>query len=158
MIWSCSTSRTLFDIGYIQKIEQLEKELALYKKLYADAIYYGSDLNKFMDKECSREMTVNNIDCTQYKRAMKIWRIIESKHSNEGMKMGQKELITQVIPDIFNTINKLGILKYRLEAYIVRGEPPYKFVKIRNLLTNIVKELNHQQLIEFSNFNYNPFV
>ena len=55
--------------------------------------YYGSDLNKFVNEECSKEMTVINIDMLEYKRSLKKIRIIESKHNNERMPKSQEEIL-----------------------------------------------------------------
>jgi len=48
-----------------------------------EKIYFGSDLNKFVNENCSKEMTAINIDLLLYKRSKKHIRIIESKHKNE---------------------------------------------------------------------------
>lgn len=54
-----------------------------------EKIYFGSDLNKFISENCSKEMTAINIDLLLYKRSKKHIRIIESKHENEKIPYSQ---------------------------------------------------------------------
>jgi len=107
--------------------------------------YYGSELNKFIDENCSHEMTAMNIDLIMYKAYKKHIRIIESKHSNETMKTGQYKLLRLLA----NSIRPIG---YKFEVLIIYGNPPYDFVKIVNLCNNMETEVNKIQLINYLNF------
>ena len=39
-----------------------DKKVKKFKTKDQELRYYGSDLNKFVDEECKRDMVVNNID------------------------------------------------------------------------------------------------
>jgi len=107
--------------------------------------YYGSELNKFIDENCSHEMTAMNIDLIMYKAYKRHIRIIESKHSNEMMKIGQQRLL-ELLAKIIKPIG------YKFEVLIVYGNPPYDNTKIVNLTTGLETELNQQELIKYLNF------
>lgn len=106
--------------------------------------YYGSDLNRLIDERCSRRMTCINIDCFLVKVAQKRIRFIESKHSGEGMKKGQK--------------TSLGLLSgfihpsYTIDSFIVRGEYPYHTAIVENIATAEVIQLDQRDLISWLNF------
>lgn len=91
-----------------------------------EKVYFASDLNKFVNENCSKEMTAINIDLLLYKRSQKRIRIIESKHSSEKIPDSQKEVLT-----ILSTAAFRG---YKYEVYMVMGDPPdYDSVKIIDL-------------------------
>jgi len=121
--------------------KQLDKE----RKLK----YFGSDLNEFAHTECSKQMTVINIDMLQYKRSKKILRIIESKHEREKTPASQLEALT-VLAKVFKYINKIA--KHKFEAYIVKGNPPYDRTFVENLITGEKEILDRKELIEFLEF------
>ena len=100
--------------------------------------YFGSDLNKFVSENCSKEMTAINIDLLLYKRSKKHIRIIESKHENEKIPYSQKEVL-----DILST----AILKdHKFEVFIVMGDPPdCDNVKIINLTNGKTYQIKHKQ-------------
>jgi len=116
--------------------------------------YYGSDLNKFIDENCTHEMTSINIDCIQYRRSKNKLRIIESKHTNERpMKKGQKELL-QLLARIFKYLNKIQN-KLSFEICIVRGNDPYQNIEVINLINN--KKFNiygYEKIIKWLQFDY----
>lgn len=99
---------------------------------------FGSDLNKFVNENCSKEMTAINIDLLLYKRSKKHIRIIESKHENEKIPNSQKEVL-----DILST----AIFKdHKLEVFVVMGNPPdYENVKIVNLVNGKNYKIKHKQ-------------
>lgn len=120
--------------------------------------YFGSDYNKFLRTDCTRNMTVNNIDVIQYKyfdTNRKVIRICESKHENEGWGTNQK-LILEILAKAFIILNKMAIMKTEFQVFLIKANPPYETAIITNFLTNITYVLNKQQLIAFSNFEYNP--
>jgi hypothetical protein len=121
--------------------------------------YFGSDLNKFMNK-LSKEMTVINIDCLAVKREKKILRLIESKYPEERpMKWGQKEIFRKILPPIFKTLNQIslyldGFIKnWEFEIFIVTGKPPYEEIKIEDLINNKIFNLKGKDVIDWLEFN-----
>lgn len=124
-----------------------------------EARYFGSALNKFMNT-LSKEMTVINVDVLAVKREKKILRIIESKYPNERpMNWGQKEAIRLILPFIFKQLNGIsiyldGIIKgWKFEVYIVTAKPPYKEIKIEDLVINKTFILKGQDVIDWLEFN-----
>ena len=103
--------------------------------------YFGSDLNKWINKNCTKDMTVINIDVAQYKRGISIIRLIESKHENETMSDSQRELL-----------EKLARLHDTLEVFTVRGNVPYLTVRITNMKTKEQKTVDAFQLKDFLEF------
>ncbi len=108
--------------------------------------YYGSDLNKFIDERCSREMTCMNIDCFLVKVSKKEIRFIESKHDGEGSGKGQRTglriLSGLVHPDFI------------VGNYLVRGEYPFETAIVENLATCEAFEVNQEDLIAWLNFEF----
>ena len=113
--------------------------------------YITTELNQFMHDDCSKKMTVNNIDCVQYKKyynSPNIIRIIESKHWNEGVPPTQFELLKE-LAEIFKN-NKTGT---KCECYIIRGDLPYDKVEITNLITaKVIICKDRERFIKFCNF------
>jgi hypothetical protein len=107
--------------------------------------YYGSDLNKFIDQNCNREMTVNNIDLIMYKVSKNHIRIIESKHELENMPKSQYNLLCKLAE--LRTIGRCTF-----EVYIIKGDPPYLESKIINLSDKKVANVTKDMLIKFLNF------
>jgi len=117
------------------------------KDITSEDKYYGSDLNKFMANHCKKEMTVMNIDLITYDREKKHIRIIESKHLKERTGYGQGVLLRTL-----NFILK-QITDYRVTVFIVRGNYPYDFAYIENVMDGKKKKLNKEQLINFLNYD-----
>ena len=114
--------------------------------------YFGADLNKFANENCSKQMTIINIDFLGYKRAKKIVRIIESKHSKERMPSSQREVL-EIFAKFFKKINQLiPMSKHTFECYIVRGDFPYDVVEIEDLVNKSTFAVNQENLIKFLNF------
>ena len=114
--------------------------------------YFGSDLNKFANKECSKKMTVINIDILQFKRSQDRIRIIESKHKNESMPGTQREILG-ILAKGLKFLNKWSN-KYTFEVYIVSGNYPYNDVIVEDLINDEVIEYNNKKDIKkFMNFN-----
>jgi 16S rRNA G966 N2-methylase RsmD len=111
--------------------------------------YYGSELNKLVDLECTRLMTAMNIDLIMHKKSKSMIRIIESKHSNEGMKKGQKDLLELLGKRAEFIGAAIGV---KFEVYIVYGDPPYNTAKIVNLQSGDETIIDKQTLISFLNF------
>ncbi len=114
--------------------------------------YITTELNQFMHDCCSKKMTVNNIDCVQYKKyynSPNIIRIIESKHWNEGVPSTQFELLKE-LAEIFKN-NKS---KTKCECYIIRGNYPYDLVEVTNLINGkVVTCKDRKRFIQFCNFD-----
>jgi len=111
--------------------------------------YYGSDLNRFVDENCSRTMTAMNIDLIMHKKSKGAIRIIESKHGAEGMKKGQRDLL-----NLLGKHSELigAALGGKFEVYIIVGDPPYNKATIINLLNDAQAEVDKMALIKFLNF------
>ncbi len=100
--------------------------------------YFGSDLNKFVNENCSKEMTAVNIDLLLYKRSKKHIRIIESKHENEKIPDSQREILNILSTAVFRD--------HKFEVFLVMGNPPdYENVKITNLANGKTYRIKHKQ-------------
>ena len=115
-----------------------------------DKKYFGSDLNKWINKNCRRDMTVNNIDLIIYRHGNGVVRVIESKHEKEMLGNGQFKLLT-ILAKIANVYNKL-MLEYQLEVYIIKGNYPYDNVEITNMSTETTKNIDAFMLKDFIDF------
>jgi hypothetical protein len=108
--------------------------------------YYGSPLNLFISKNCRKDLVVNNIDLIIHDYKKKIITIIESKHGNEPIRIGQG-LLLQKLRDIIPKKNK----DYRIQILIVKGNYPYNEANLLNVKGEIVKKLKKDELIKFIN-------
>ncbi len=108
--------------------------------------YYGSDLNKFINEFCSKDMTVNNIDLLMYKwkNINKYLRIIEYKHIGENIPHSQYKLL--------KILSKAKFTEYEYGVYVVVGNYPYNEVKITNIKTNKLFILKKQDFINWLEF------
>jgi hypothetical protein len=104
--------------------------------------YYGSDLNRLVGQDCDKSMMVMNIDLiiNDYKNKNEI-RIIESKHSNEKMGLGQNLLLKK--------LSKLG-----LKVFTVYGDEPFNEAVIYSFQSDKSKKVNKETLIKFLNNDY----
>lgn len=100
--------------------------------------YYGSELNRFVAKNCKTDMVVNNIDLIINDYKTKTIRIIESKHSKEKLSKGQDILLSE--------ITKKGIM-----CYVVYGDFPYDSVEVFSYASKETRKMNKHQLIKFLN-------
>ena len=98
--------------------------------------YYGSDLNKFAAEHCRKDIVVNNIDLIINNYKDNKLKIVESKHSNEKLSIGQKLLLEK--------LSKIGI-----NTYVVYGDYPYESVKVYSFQNNKTKTMNNEELKEF---------
>jgi hypothetical protein len=112
-----------------------------------ESAYYGSPLNKFIAKNCKRNMTVMNIDLITYDKNKKHIRIIESKHMHERIGIGQGRLL-KLLRTLFKTITS-----YKVDVFIIRGNPPYDMVYLEDVISGKRKLINKEQLIDFLNYN-----
>jgi hypothetical protein len=108
--------------------------------------YYGADLNKFIAENCRKDMTVINIDLMTWDRDKKHIKIIESKHLTESTGKGQLMLL-KMLSKLFKLISG-----YTIEVIIVRGNPPYNWAYLEDVMTGERKKLKRQELIDY--FNY----
>lgn len=115
-----------------------KKNMKKFKTKEQELRYYGSDLNKFVDEECRRDMVVNNIDLIINDYKKKTIRIIESKHKNEKLRKGQELLLKE--------LSQLGI-----KTYCIYGNPPYDEAVIYSFQNNKTKTVNKLELIKFLN-------
>lgn len=108
--------------------------------------YYGSPLNLFIAENCRKDIVVNNIDLIIHDYKKKIITIIESKHKNEPIRIGQGLLLKKLrylIP------KKVG--DYTIQILIVKGDYPYESANLLNCDGDLVKTLDKNQLIKFLN-------
>ena len=114
--------------------------------------YYGSDLNKYAHENCTKKMTINNIDYLTYKRDRGILRIIESKHSKEGVPTSQREVLG-IFASVFKKLNKrIVMFDHTFECYIVRGDFPYDEVEVEDLVNDTKFKLDNENLKMFLEF------
>ncbi len=109
--------------------------------------FYNSEMNafhRFVNKYCSNEMTATDIDCFFVKVSQKRLRFIESKHTSEGMKKGQRIALS--------LLAQLTHVNYIVECFVVCGEYPYQMVTVENVATNEVFELGQESFISWLNF------
>lgn len=108
--------------------------------------YFGSPLNYFIYKECRKDIVVNNIDLIIHDYKNKIIKIIESKHDNEPIRVGQGLLLKKLRQLVPKKIDG-----YTIQILIVRGNYPYDSVDLLNTNGELVKKLNKNELIKFLN-------
>lgn len=115
-------------------------------KMEYNSKYYGSPLNLFIAENCRKDLVVNNIDLIIHDYKNKIITIIESKHINESIKIGQGLLLQR--------IRKLIPKKtqdYLIQILVIKGNYPYETADLLNVKGIKVKTLNKQELIKFIN-------
>lgn len=108
--------------------------------------YYGSPLNLFVSENCRKDLVVNNIDLIIHDYKNKIITIIESKHNNEPIRVGQGLLLKKLRHLVPKKVDD-----YIIQILIVKGNYPYENAKLLNCKGDVVKELNKQELIKFIN-------
>ena len=132
-----------------------------YRKTTDELKYYASDLNKYIGKECSRNMSVINIDLCMYKEKQKknnILRIIESKHSNEDIPKQQLKIL-MILAELFKWVNKWIIKNTEFELFIITADPPYDYASIWDLINDEIfdlKNIDFKHFLEFKNFDHIP--
>ena len=132
-----------------------------YRKTTTELKYYASDLNKYIGKECSRKMSVINIDLCIYKEKQNgnnILRIIESKHSNEDIPEQQLKIL-MILAELFKWVNKWIIKNTEFELFVITADPPYDCASIWNLINNEkfdLRNTNFKHFLEFKNFDHIP--
>lgn len=108
--------------------------------------YFGSPLNLFISENCRKDLVVNNIDLIIHDYKNKIITIIESKHDNEPIRVGQGLLLKRLRHLIPKKVED-----YKFQILIVKGNYPYKKANLLNVNGEIVKTLTKQELIKFIN-------
>lgn len=126
--------------------KRLSLEITKLKEKIKEKNYYGSDLNKFINKNCTHKMSCVNIDTTTYMYSKNRLRVIESKHENETMSHGQK-IVLELLAEAFKILNKH--MDTRFGICIVVGEYPYENIKVHDLITGESKEYYGDEVIKF---------
>ena len=106
--------------------------------------YIQSTYHNMIDDECTRKMSVIDVDLLMVKNDAKIIRFIECKREGERVSRGQ-----------FIALLKLAQLEhptFEVEAYILTGNPPYDYNRLRNLKTKVDYYLTRAELIDWFNF------
>ena len=116
------------------------------ERIIKEEKYYGSPLNKFIAENCKKKMTVINIDLITYDRNKKHIRIIESKHMHEKIGYAQGILL-KLLRTLFKTITS-----YKVDVFIVRGNPPYELAYLEDVISGKRKIVTQKQLINFLNY------
>jgi hypothetical protein len=123
--------------------ELLDKNPKNRHRGYKDADrYFGSDLNKFIYENCTKQLTVNNIDLVmfKYKKGGKhVLRIIESKHTQERkMNDGQKNILGW-FRDLFVLANSADntFKNITFELYVVYADQPYDKLKVYDAINEV---------------------
>lgn len=101
--------------------------------------YYGSDLNKFIDENCTHEMTSINMDGLQIRWSKKRLRIYESKHTTESLGKGQLDAMTY-LAKIFKQANLNGD-GFIHEVCIIYADAPYNMLLVNDLTKGINFEI-----------------
>jgi len=110
--------------------------------------YYGSELNKFIDENCTRQMTCINIDCLLLKNDQKKVRFIEFKHSNEHFPLSQFRALK-----ILHLITSQSLSGWDSRVFVVRGNYPFDDgAKICSLSDLKAILLTREDLIKWLNF------
>jgi hypothetical protein len=142
-----------------------------------ELIEFNSDLNKFLHENCTKEMSVMDVDCITYKRSKRRLRFIESKHVSEGFTgYGQPELLQLLAKaaTVFNylfsifqqpggfgrleaflppsILGCLGSLGARWDVVIIWGNAPFDEVMVHDLVGKHTYHLNKEQLISYLEF------
>lgn len=120
--------------------------MELLLKMEYNTKYYGSPLNLFIAENCRKDLVVNNIDLIIHDYKRKIITIIESKHDNEQIKLGQSLLLKKMRQLIPKRVND-----YKIQILIIRGNYPYESANLLNVNNKLIKSLNKQELIKFIN-------
>tara|TARA_R100000789_G_scaffold25383_1_gene28441 strand:- start:913 stop:1362 length:450 start_codon:yes stop_codon:yes gene_type:complete len=132
-----------------------------YRKTITELKYYASDLNKYIANECTRKMSVINIDLCMYKEKQNgnnILRIIESKHSNEDIPKQQLKIL-MILAELFKWVNKWIIKNTEFELFVITADPPYDYASIWNLINDEefdLKSIDFKRFLEFKNFDHIP--
>ena len=121
------------------EIDNLNEEHPQIENKIINRNYYGSTLNKFSAENCRTDIVINNIDLIINNYKDKNIKIIESKHSNEKLSIGQEILL--------KNLSKLGI-----KTYVVYGDYPFDSSKIYSFQTKEIKLFNKKELINFLNY------
>jgi hypothetical protein len=115
-------------------------------KMEYNSKYYGSPLNLFIAENCRKDIVVNNIDLIIHDYKSKIITIIESKHDNEPIRIGQSILLKKLRKLVPKKVDD-----YKIQILIVKGNFPYETANLLNVNGEIIKTLNKQELIKFMN-------
>lgn len=99
--------------------------------------YYNSDLNEYIGLNLPKVMTAIDVDLLEWKHTRKIMRFVEYKHTNE--KIGPNQLkALEALAEIAKVINQNSNLfdGKKMQVMIVRGDKPFKQLKITDLITD----------------------
>jgi len=99
-----------------------------------DYIYFNSDLNKFIGKECQKIMTSIDCDLLQHKKSKKLLRIGEYKHIGEGVGNQQNDVLKE-IARLFKWAMDNGYDR-KLECNLIRGNYPFLKLDVYDYVTN----------------------
>jgi hypothetical protein len=111
--------------------------------------YYNSNLSKYIGQTLKRTFTSIDVDILQIKASRNVLRFIESKHENE--KLGdQQESALKTIAWIARLVNTNSAIfnGKRIDVYMVRGNPPYEEIIIRDFVSFRQYKLSDKKKID----------
>jgi len=109
--------------------------------------YYGSELNRFIDENCSHEMDCINFDAVLVKVSKRRIRFIEAKRENEGLAKSESRVFG-ILQHLLGTINK----EWKIEYFIVRSDETFDNNFIQKMDGEPFAFLNRKELITWINF------
>jgi len=102
--------------------------------------YYSSELNRFIAEKCRTDIVVNDIDLIiRYYKDDDRLRIIECKHLNEKLSIGQFLILEEIQK------------KTDISTFILFGNYPFQFSYLYAFLTKSIYAFSSEQLISFVN-------
>jgi hypothetical protein len=109
--------------------------------------YYASELNRFIDENCSHEMDCINFDAVLVKVAKKRIRFLEAKRENEGLAKSESRVFN-ILRFLLGNINK----EWKIEYFIVRSDATFENNFIQEMDGEPFAFLNKADLIRWINF------
>jgi hypothetical protein len=118
-----------------------------------EARYFGSDLNKWVNEKCSKEMTAINMDLIMWKRSKRMMKIIESKHTNEEFPKSQVEIL-RILAKVIKPVIDLAKLMNDFNVYVVTADYPYSEALITDISTDTKFVLSGDDFKKWLEFDY----
>ena len=111
-----------------------------------DDRYYGSDLNRFIDEQCSHEHTCMNIDTLQLKWANKTFRFRESKHVGEKLGDQQRKALLFLAQRVKLMENGDG---WDFAVEVIYGNEPYERIYVEDLTNDTFATIEGNNVKKF---------
>lgn len=110
--------------------------------------YFNSELNKYIGENLPKVMTSIDLDLFQVKVSRKIIRFAEYKHIKERIGYQQLKALQQLakMAKTIN-INKELFDGWTMQVMIIRGNVPYDYIEINDLITNKLYKISDKKII-----------